>query len=451
MTARRSPWLWGAATLLAIALLAVSGALGVTVYRMPVLESLLLAATQSAGLLLAVRFPRWGVTVLTIAVTSVLTVAQPTAVAPWPMPVASLLALLAGWAAAALQGRWLAAAVSAALIGIGASGVASGFGNELPGGPVIANLIVLLALATIVIGTATLVRAVRAARGELAAAREVSELELARRQIAEERTRIAREMHDVVAHGMSVIQVQAASARYRFSGLDDAVADEFDELAATARTALGEMRALLGVLRADDGAEHAPQPGLAELPELAARSRAALDDRLPAAARARVDPIVALAAYRVAQESLGNAARHAAGAPVRVTLDADGGGLALSVENAAPPAGSAVRVPAPDTSGHGIRGMRERVTALGGTLDAGPAADGGFRVTARLPFAPGAALPGAVAPGAALPSAAPPGALRPSALPPGPDPEPDPAPAPTRPASAPRGRGARFVRRSRRS
>ncbi|GAA1593310.1 sensor histidine kinase [Leucobacter chromiireducens] len=397
MTARRSPWLWGAATLLAVALLAVSAALGVTVYGMPVVESLMIAATQSAGLLIALRFPRWGLAVLTIAVISGLTLAQPTATAPWPVQVTSLLALLATYVLVALHGRWLAAVASAALIGITASGVASGAGNTVPGGPMVANLIVLLALSTITIGITTLVRAVRAARGELAEAREVSELELARRQIAEERTRIAREMHDVVAHGMSVIQVQAASARYRFPEIDEAVADEFDELAATARTALGEMRALLGVLRADDGAEHAPQPGLGDLPELVARSRATLTDQLPGSLAARMDPVCQLAVYRVVQESLGNAARHAAGASATVSLapeppaPAVPAGVRVIVQNGAPPADRTVRA-APDPSGHGIRGMRERVTALGGALSADPSPGGGFQVTALLPIVPGTQL-----------------------------------------------------------
>ena len=393
---------------MAVTLLAVAGALGVTVYGMFPLESLMVAALQSAGLVLALRFPRWGVTIATFGAIGALSFARATAEAPWPVQVTTLLALLGCYALASLQGRWLATSASAVVVGVTASGIASAAGSTIPAGPMVANLIVLLALSTITIGITTLVRAVRAARGELAEARELSELELARRQIAEERTRIAREMHDVVAHGMSVIQVQAASARYRFAGLDDAVADEFDELAATARTALGEMRALLGVLRADDGAEHAPQPGLADLAELVARSRAVFSDELPAEIRARIDPVCQLAVYRVVQESLGNAARHAAGATTSVTLAAAVAepGVAPSVRvivrNAAPPADAAPRS-APDPSGHGIRGMRERVSALGGSLAAAPTPDGGFQVRAVLPVAPGTPL----ADSAAMPDAAP--------------------------------------------
>lgn len=392
-------WRWGVSAGVALVLLAINAALGATVYRQPVGAALASAAFLSLAVLLALRLPRLSVGIVAAAATAGVSASQATPDAPWPVPVATLLALLAVLAVAATRGYWLIAAAGAAFVGVAAAGFASERGTEIPPGPVIANLIVTVALSAVVIGVATLVRAVRSTRGELAAAREYSELELARRQIAEERTRIAREMHDVVAHGMSMIQVQAASARYRYPELSGEVADEFDDLAATARTALGEMRALLGVLRADNDAEHAPQPTLAELPALAERSRATLDDQLPVDLRTRMDPVCQLAVYRVVQESLGNAARHAPGAAASVTLTGDGQSSVVSprirliVRNVAPPADVAAASPVADASGHGIRGMRERVGALGGSLTAGPTHDGGFQVVALVPVIPGTPIP----------------------------------------------------------
>ncbi|MBL3699961.1 sensor histidine kinase [Leucobacter luti] len=428
MTPRRrlAPWLWAAATLAALAVLAVNAALGATVYGVGVGDSLAVALVLAVAVLTVQRFPRLALGLVTAGAIGEILLVTATPTAPWPVPVATLLAALIVFAVAALRGHWVGAASGTALIGIVAGGIASGTGSHLPPGPVISNLIVTLALLAAAVGAALLVRAIRATRGELAAVKEVSELELARRQVAEERTRIAREMHDVVAHGMSVIQVQAASARYRYPDLDAPVADEFDDLAATARTALGEMRALLGVLRADDDAEQAPQPGLAQLPELVARSRAELDDQLPPAVGDRLDPVCALAVYRVAQESLGNAARHAPGTAVRVTLEAEATAttdasaevartagpeapaqLRITVENAPPTAASAPAVLAADRSGHGIRGMRERVAALGGGLWADHTPAGGFRVVALVPVTPGTPIDPAhasIAPAPAAPT-----------------------------------------------
>lgn len=391
---RAAIWTWSVFGGVAVTLLAVAASLGATVYQQQVGAALALALLQSIAVLLVAWLPRWAILLVIVAAVSSMSVGQATPDAPWPVPVATLLALLVVFGFSAVRGRWILASVGAAIVGLTAVGLTVGMSGEIPPGPVISNLIVTVVLSGIAIGVGSLIRSIRTARGALAEARELTELELAKRQIAEERTRIAREMHDVVAHGMSVIQVQAASARYRYSDLSPEVADEFDELAATARVALGEMRALLGVLRADDNAEHAPQPSLVELPELATRSRAELDDQLPVALRTRMDPICQLAVYRVVQESLGNAARHAPGAATSVTLTGiaeSGSGPAVArvtVRNAAPPERVFESTPAADSSGHGIRGMRERVNALGGSLAAAPTPDGGFQVIAIVPISP---------------------------------------------------------------
>ncbi|MGW5671315.1 sensor histidine kinase [Micromonospora sp. NPDC003776] len=223
------------------------------------------------------------------------------------------------------------------------------------------------------------------ARRALAEQAERSELEQARRAVLEERTRIAREMHDVVAHHMSMIAVQAETAPYRVGALPDAARTEFLDIAGSAREALTEMRRLLGVLRSDAGpAATAPQPGMADVPDLvAAAERAGMAVRLEATPPPDVPDAVGLAAYRIVQEALANAARHAPGAAVTVGLRARDGMLAIAVRDAGgPPAAAGATSP---TSGHGLTGMRERARLLGGTFSAGRTADG-FAVTAELPL-----------------------------------------------------------------
>lgn len=214
---------------------------------------------------------------------------------------------------------------------------------------------------------------------------ELSELEKARRAVLEERTRIAREMHDVVAHHMSMIAVQAETAPFRLPAMPDAARAEFLAIAGSAREALTDMRRLLGVLRSDsDTAPTAPQPGLDDVPELVAAAR-----RVGVAVAYAPDPALAgtdgpagLAAYRIVQEALANAARHAPGAPVSVRVRGERDGIRVQVANgpATAPLDRASSGP-----GLGLAGMRERAALLDGTLDAGPTDDGGFAVTALLP------------------------------------------------------------------
>ncbi|MEV4439134.1 sensor histidine kinase [Streptomyces sp. NPDC049577] len=231
------------------------------------------------------------------------------------------------------------------------------------------------------------------ARRALAEQETISEAERARRTLLEERTRIARELHDVVAHHMSVITVQADSAPYRLAGLPEEAREEFGSIAATARESLTEMRRLLGVLRSEDAGggegagERAPQPGVDRLPQLAeATLRAGVPVELTLPELPELPPAVDLSAYRIVQEALANVVRHAPGATARVSvsLDEDGGHLMVLVVNAAPPAAPGPPLETTGT-GHGLVGMRERVRLVGGTLDTGPL-DGGFRVAARLPL-----------------------------------------------------------------
>ena len=223
------------------------------------------------------------------------------------------------------------------------------------------------------------------ARRALVAQSALTELEQARRAVLEERARIARELHDVVAHHLSLIAVQTETARYRLNSLDGALA-EFNSISDQAREALTDMRRLLGVLRSEGPVERSPQPQLDDLPELIDASRragVAVDLSMPAGV-CRVPPGVGLCAYRIVQEALSNASRHASGAPVSVAVEEDGDVLRLLVNNG--PGANAVPSPGLQRTGHGLAGMQERVALLGGSLSVGPGPNGGFSVVALLPI-----------------------------------------------------------------
>ncbi|WP_109509438.1 sensor histidine kinase [Nocardioides speluncae] len=223
------------------------------------------------------------------------------------------------------------------------------------------------------------------ARAELA---ERTRDEEARARVDEERLRIAREVHDTVAHAIAIINVQSGVTAHVIDKRPDRAREALESIERTSSQALREMRTILGVLRdADD--ERAPYPGLGQVDELVAKGRdAGLDIKLEAAAP--VSPLpsaVDSACYRILQESITNVIRHAG--PTRVTIglryDAESVGLRVTNEAAAPE-----RRPAAPSAGRGIQGMRERCQLLGGELTAGPVPSGGFEVTASLPFSPDA-------------------------------------------------------------
>jgi signal transduction histidine kinase len=203
-----------------------------------------------------------------------------------------------------------------------------------------------------------------------------------------ERARIARELHDVVAHHISMVAVQAETARLTTPGMPPAGAQRLSAIGDTARSALTEMRRLLGVLREDapvETVERHPQPGLQELTELldAARDASGSGTRLIVRGPvAPLDPGVELAAYRIVQEALTNARRHAPGAATDVELHFEPQALRVRIRDNGPGPASG---PGLSAGGHGLTGMRERAAAVGGRLVTGPSTVGGFLVEARLP------------------------------------------------------------------
>ena len=234
-------------------------------------------------------------------------------------------------------------------------------------------------LFVVVIGALALGDA-RRERGEAVAERDEAQRDQA---LLEERARIARELHDVVAHHVSMIAVQAETARLTTPDLTEEGKERFKAIGDTARDSLIELRRLLGMLREDSpgGAERAPQPGLDDLEALVDAAREAgttvrltmigSSDALP--------PGVDLTAYRIAQEALTNARRHAPGADVDIELRYETDTLHLEVRDDGQGATS-------ESEGHGIVGMRERAEMIGGRLEAGPREGGGFSVLADLPI-----------------------------------------------------------------
>lgn len=300
----------------------------------------------------------------------------PGAGSPWPWLVVHTLVLLALLAAVTYRLGWL----GAALVWLGTTLLLAGAidGNDLAPGWAVAT--------ATVAAVGWLAGRLARSRAALRQQEQLRASEEAARVVLQERARIARDLHDIVAHRMSLVAVQAETARYRRPGLPDAALEELASISATAREALAETRTLLGVLReASDPVATAPQPGVDDVPELVAGARRAglvvdADIDCPTAGLAAS---TSLTAFRVTQEALSNVARHAPGTRTTVRLHRSHDAVTVLVRNPAPDH-VPTRLPGP---AHGLTGMRERVTAAAGTLTTGPTDDGGFEVLAVLPAA----------------------------------------------------------------
>ncbi|MEU6822178.1 histidine kinase [Streptomyces atriruber] len=249
-------------------------------------------------------------------------------------------------------------------------------------------------LSAVILGAVSMGDAVRA-REETRHERALAQAQLIaveRRRAAEaERAAIARELHDIVSHSVSMIAVQAESATYTTPGLTPQARDGFQQIAGTARDSMAELRRLLGVLRtpqhAETTADTAPQPTLDRLDDLLAQHRAVGGSAELRVTGQRV-PLAAaweLSAYRIVQESLTNARKHAPGARATVELGYRTDRLTLRVTDDGP---GPCEPPGPGgcPTGHGLTGMRERAALVGGTLTAGAGRTGGFSVEAELPW-----------------------------------------------------------------
>ena len=303
-----------------------------------------------------------------------------------PPVVLGLAILVAVYSVAAYGGRWVA------LAGLAAAELGS-VAVQLTPGRVQAPTVVtngLVIAAAWLLGYFVGVRRAYTARLEQTAELERARAELARRAVAEERLRLARELHDVVAHSISVIAVQSGVGAHVAKTQPEEAAKALAAIESTSRAALIELRRLLGVLRQEGEPQGslAPVPGLADLDALLAEgAKAGLGVRLqvegtPSQLPAGVD----LSAYRIVQEALTNVVKHAGPARAQVTIGYHDQDVTVEVTDngrggTAPTGDGHARV------GHGLIGMRERVAVFGGDLEAGPRPGGGFRVAARLPLA----------------------------------------------------------------
>jgi signal transduction histidine kinase len=325
---------------------------------------------------------RYPVAVLAVAMVSTLAAGHFGALAAW-------FVLIAAFVNAVLFRRRLAA-IASLVIGY----AVSVWPPWLIGSPGHTSAVTALALLAGLITLLSVAELSRARRQRSVAVRRGREEE-ARRRARGERLAIARDLHDLVAHNISVINVQANTALHLMDRQPERAREALTAIHEVSRQALGELRSVLGVLRAGDaGPPLAPSPGLGRLGELASHARSAgIAVRVVEEGPARPLPAdVDVAAYRIVQEALTNAVRHSGGrsATVRVCYDADA--LMIEVDDDGNRGvaghggyGGEDLGGEGDQRGNGVAGMIERARALGGTLDAGPRPGGGFRVLARLP------------------------------------------------------------------
>ena len=379
---RLRAWMWVATSFLAVLLFTVSVPLAATLYGVHLLAAFATSLALAGAIPLAVRFHWIAAGLATAGILAFALLSAQSEGAPWPWPVTTIigqfaLLLVLGlvrvtWAG--MFATWLAGVVVTTPFAFVDAGAA-------------ANQIAAAAITSVAVPIALLITQRRLVTAELFRERAHSASEQERRVLVEERNRIARELHDVVAHGLSIIHVQATSAPYRVEGLSEGAKAEFAEIAASARSAMTEMRQLLGVLRsADAAAETAPQPGLSDLPALVASvERAGVPLTLELGERLPEGGLAATAAYRIVQEALSNVVRHAPGATTHVSVEVLGDDLVVAVEN-----DPTTDAPGPDAAGggHGLVGIGERATLLGGHAEYGPRPGGGYRVLATLPIGP---------------------------------------------------------------
>ncbi|MFJ6350850.1 sensor histidine kinase [Streptomyces sp. NPDC092046] len=350
----------------------------------------LLVVAQAAAPILALTRPAAGWWLSTAGLFVSMNVTSSLFGAGWPWNAAAITLHTLVLLLLALRVRPVAAAAA-----LGVS-LLTGVGALAPGG--VPHLPTLLPGA-VAFATATVVgaslRATRVSRTRLVEQEELTAEERARRALLEERGRIARELHDVVAHHMSVISIQAQVAPHLVEDPSPELRENLAGIRQNAVDALTELRRVLGVLRGDGaagdaaaGVRHAPQPTLDRLGELLANVRATgLHVTAETVGEPRpLSPGTELSAYRIVQEALSNAMRHAPGARAAVATHYHADGLTVRITNTA-----ATRAVGPVPSGggrepgHGLLGMRERTAMLGGELAAGPTPDGGWDVTATLP------------------------------------------------------------------
>lgn len=387
-------WSWIGICFAAVVGFAVAWPLTSSIYGVHPAFSLVLTLSHCLSLVLTLKFPWAGIGASVMVSAALMGATADAGVGVWPWPVTAMLIQFGVILVAALREPWYCAASGWAASALLTAAAIVTAAPGLPEGAVSTGIV----FASVGVGVAVLGSLTRQwirDADRLEVSERTSAQQSRRRRELEERNRIARELHDVVAHSMSVISVQAATARYRLPAITPEAQQEFEEIARSSRQALGEMRMLLGTLRSEEEAPTGPTPGLADIYSLVEATRASgTPIRVTGLDVVEASSAVGLAAYRMVQEGLSNALRHAPSSTIEVSAELLGGPdepgapsdtrhLLLQVRNTAPP--HPVSVPAPG-AGLGLDGIRERVSAVGGTVETGETPDGGYFIRASFPL-----------------------------------------------------------------
>ncbi len=378
----RSPRVQGAGDALLALVLAATSVLGVLTgqpnWGRPEPLGLVLALASTVPVAWRARRPLLAAAVVLAANGACVYAAAPQQAAFQPFVALVLVAYSVGIRAEGRRATWAPPLLAAAAVPVFVAAILHGQdpGNAIPS---FVWLGAAWAVGRLVRGWRVKNAALEIANRELAEQRELQ----AQAAVAVERGRIARELHDVVAHNVSMMVVQAGAAARVLQGKQPDVQNALDVIAVTGRETVDEMRTLLGVLRSDeDLAGLRPQPGLADLEQLAAgvcEAGLPVTIRIEGVRRA-LPPSLELSAFRIVQEALTNALKHAGPASALVTVRYEDGAVEVEIIDSGGGPGAAPGI------GHGLVGMRERAAMFGGELDAGQPDGGGFRVRARLPL-----------------------------------------------------------------
>ena len=370
----------------AVTLLAVQVPLTVSVHGLSVGPALVLSFAHTAAIPLALWFARQAA-VLSIAASSLMmltVVGSGEGVWPWGVVPMITQVLLLGVLGFVARGSVTIITLLGAIAGPAV--IAAAANPERPIGSSWSNVMLFAGIAVMAAALGAVLRQAADIGVDLRREREKSAEAQAQRLVVEEKSRVARELHDVIAHNMSLITVQARSAPHRLPGLDPAANEEFAQIAARAADALAQMRGVLTVLRTEPGQSGLqPAPSVRQVPELVASVRGAGQDveltwQVPDDVAVGDD--VGASAYRIVQEALSNVRRHAPNTTADLSVSVDGDELVARIDNVLP----AHSVAQPTLAGHGLVGMRERAAAVRGRVTVGESEPGHFTVEARLPL-----------------------------------------------------------------
>lgn len=384
---------WIAVIITAIGMVAIESSIAVGIYEAPVALAFGLSLIHAGTMPLSMLRPLFGAILSSFACAALPLVASHISGAPWPWMVPALITQILVILIIGLRAHW-GIALSAVLGSIGASVLAVVIGRWLfdheSSDSAIINIMIYACIAGGIYVAAVVVQQWNLIRSQLLQEQENTAAEHSKRVTIEEKARIARELHDIVAHSMSIINIQASSAPFRHPGIDAEVTKEFEDISTSARAALTEMRGLLSVLRNDDSThELAPQPKLSDVEALVDHARQAgvhvTLERSGEPVEAQLRESTGLAGYRIIQEALSNAIRHARNSHITIRIRSGGGAVRISVTNTRGDGPSEV-AQHESHRGQGLVGMRERAGSVGGEIRSGETGTGGFEVEAVLPL-----------------------------------------------------------------